>query len=250
MILYRNILVTSIATIVALLCFMAISVSPAWAQTELTVDKRGPATIEKGQVIVYEIDVKNTGDGSAEEVALEDAVPDGTEFVSVSPVGNCGEVNDTVTCEDLGPITANRPSVSITVQVRADGTKDTITNTATATAKDNAGKNLKDSDTVTTKLGSGSGNNSDPNDDSENGSDASADAVKLTCEQLIKLSQGDAAASQYSIEVSQKCEGSANVVSGTVPGGTLADTGGSLFGLLVAGIVLAGSGMLLRTIRR
>jgi uncharacterized repeat protein (TIGR01451 family) len=125
--------------------------APAWAQAKLVVDKRGPDTVQEGQVIAYEIDVKNTGDKPANKVKLTDTVPDGTEFVSLSPVGNCKEDAGTVSCEDLGIVTANRPAVPVTVQVRADGTQDTIKNTATATSG-----NLRDSDSVTTTLGSGS----------------------------------------------------------------------------------------------
>ncbi len=81
---------------------------------------------------------------------------------------------------------------------------------------------------------------------------ASGGGVRLTCEQLIKLGQGSGApAAQYSIEVSQKCEGSANVITDTVPGGTLSDTSGPSPGLLVAGLILAGGGLLVRaTLRR
>lgn len=130
----------------------ALSASPASAQAELVVDKRGNETVEEGQVIIYEIDVENTGNASAPDVKLTDEVPAGTSFVSVSPVGNCGEDGGTVTC-NLGNVTANRPSVTVTLQVRADGTEDTIKNTATAASGD-----LRDSDSVTTTLGSANGN--------------------------------------------------------------------------------------------
>ena len=242
LVLYRKILVTCVVAIGVLLCFMAISASPAWAEAVLKVDKRGPATVEKDQVFDYEIDVTNTGNPPAKGVKLKDTVPDGTKFVSVSPDA-CEEDSGDVTC-DLGKI--NDGDKNVTLTVRADGTKDNITNTATATDRNN----LEDSDTAETKIGSDNGNRSGANNDSGNDSGASGGAVKLTCEQLIKLAQG-AAASQYSVEVSQKCEGSANVVGGTVPSGTLADTGGPLFGFLVAGLVLAGGGILLRlTLRR
>ena len=243
MILYRRILVTSGATIGVLLFLIAISASPAWAVAELKVDKRGPDTIEKGQIIAYQIDVTNPGSGNAKGVKLTDTVPDGTTYVSVSPVGDCGEDGGTVTC-DLGNINVNRPAVAVTVQVRADGSKDTIKNTATATSNNTS----KASDSVTTKLGSVSNDSSDT-DNTTDTSDASAGGVKLTCEQLIKLSQGDGAgAAQYSIEVSQRCEGSANVIPGTVPDTTLADTGGPPLvpGALALGVVLIGSGLLLR----
>lgn len=80
----------------------------------------------------------------------------------------------------------------------------------------------------------------------------SAGGVNLTCEQLIKLAEGGgAAATQYSTEVSQKCEGSANVLAGTVPGKTLANTGGPSLGLIVASLLLVGGGLLVRaTLRR
>ncbi|CAN5572647.1 hypothetical protein BH24ACT22_BH24ACT22_11700 [soil metagenome] len=137
----------TLATLIA----MVLS-APAWAQAKLVVDKRGPDTVQKGQVIAYQIDVKNTGNSPANNVKLTDTVPDGTEFVSLSPVGNCKEDAGTVTCEDLGTVTIDRSAVPVTVQVRADGTQDTIKNTATATSG-----NLRASDSVTTTLGAGNG---------------------------------------------------------------------------------------------
>lgn len=74
-----------------------------------------------------------------------------------------------------------------------------------------------------------------------------AGSVDLTCEQLIELVEDEVAAGQYITEISQRCEGSANVVVGTVPGNTLANTGGPLFGLLAVGLFLTGGGLLLRS---
>ncbi len=149
----RRILVTSVVVIGILLFLMAISASPAWAQT-LSVDTTGsPGTVENGDEITYTIVVSNSDDTAANGVTLTDQVPDGTEFVSVDPVGNCGEDGGTVTCDDLAPITAGRPSVPITLTVKVDGTEDTITNKATADANN---ADAVTSDPVTTTLGSGS----------------------------------------------------------------------------------------------
>lgn len=83
---------------------------------------------------------------------------------------------------------------------------------------------------------------------------ASAGEVNLTCEQLIKLVEdGNAGQGQYGgrdalvVELTQRCEGSANVIAGTVPGKLLADTGGPLPGLLMLGLLLTGGGLLLRS---
>jgi uncharacterized repeat protein (TIGR01451 family) len=207
----RNRLITGILALGVLLILMVFSASPAWAQAKLVVDKRGPDTVQKGQVIAYEIDVKNTRNGSADKVKLTDTVPDGTEFVSVSPVGNCKEDAGTVTCEDLGDVTADRPAVPVTVQVRADGTQDTIENTATAESSTDGVESASDS--VTTTLGSDNGNGS--------------------------------ASSQYSqyapdVEIT-------NIIN--IPGKDLPDTGGPPL-LAVFFSVVAGAGLLTAVVRR
>lgn len=91
------------------------------------------------------------------------------------------------------------------------------------------------------------GSEDDANASNGNATANGAAAVNLTCEQLIELVEDEAAAGQYITEISQRCEGSANVVVGTVPGGTLANTGGPLFGLLAVGLLLTGGGLLLRS---
>lgn len=153
MVLGRKRFGTVVVTVGVILFLMLISASPAWAQT-LSVDKTGsPGSVEEGENITYTIVVSNSDDTAAKGVTLTDQVPDGTEFVSVDPVGNCGEDGGTVTCDDLASITADRTSVDITLTVKADGTEDTITNKATADANN---ADAVTSDPVTTTLGSGS----------------------------------------------------------------------------------------------
>jgi hypothetical protein len=89
-------------------------------------------------------------------------------------------------------------------------------------------------------------NGDDGANDGSNVNVASAGGVDLTCEQLIRLVEDDATAGQYITEISQRCEGSANVISETVPGKSLANTGGPLSGLLVMGLLLTGAGLFLR----
>lgn len=93
---------------------------------------------------------------------------------------------------------------------------------------------------------SGDTNNDDDTNGDSNRDAASAGAVNLTCEQLIELVEDGAAAGQYITEISQRCEGSANVITETIPGKSLADTGGPVPGLLVAGLLLTGAGLFLR----
>lgn len=73
--------------------------------------------------------------------------------------------------------------------------------------------------------------------------------VDLTCEQLIELVEDEAATGQYITEISQRCEGSANVISATVPGGKLSDTGGPPLWLLMASLFLIGCGLATRILR-
>lgn len=94
-----------------------------------------------------------------------------------------------------------------------------------------------------------------------------AAVVELTCEQLITIDEGaddgqyGGARGQYAddanliAELRQKCEGkaSADVIAGSIPGGTLADTGGPslVYGALALGLILVGGGtLLLRSINR
>lgn len=112
--------------------------------------------------------------------------------------------------------------------------------TAQGTVISSTGITCGNTDSGDTNTGDGA--NNDSNRDA-----ASAGAVNLTCEQLIELVEDDAAAGQYITEISQRCEGSANVISGTVPGKLLADTGGPLPGLLMLGLLLTGGGLLLRS---
>lgn len=81
--------------------------------------------------------------------------------------------------------------------------------------------------------------------------DARADAGDLTCEQIAAIvqytderDQGDLA--QY-IDLSQNCDiRGGDVIAGTIPGKTLADTGGMPIIAMMAGLILAGGGLLLR----
>jgi uncharacterized repeat protein (TIGR01451 family) len=120
-----------VALIVTLFAFVLLS-EPAWAQAELTVEKRGnPGSVQVGQNITYTIQVSNTGDtDNARNVQLVDMLPANTDFSSSSD--DCAELTTGIITCDLGnirPGTTNSRTVEIVVTAREAGT---ATNTATA----------------------------------------------------------------------------------------------------------------------
>lgn len=109
--------------------------------------------------------------------------------------------------------------------------------------------------------GNGSGTNNTDNTSAAENADsgdndtaaAGAGVVTLSCEQLTQLVTDSASGDQYVTEMAQKCEVSANVITGTIPDRQLSDTGGiSPPALMLAlGAVLSGGGLLIRsTLRR
>jgi uncharacterized repeat protein (TIGR01451 family) len=51
----------------------------------VTLEKKGPATLSQGQLLVYEIIVRNVGAMAAQQVRIEDELPAGTRFVTAEP---------------------------------------------------------------------------------------------------------------------------------------------------------------------
>lgn len=85
---------------------------------------------------------------------------------------------------------------------------------------------------------------------------ASIEASSLTCERLVRLVDGGLLDGQYSeqdeiVELVEKCriDVDSQVIAGTIPGGVLANTGGVPV-LPLAGVLLLGGGIVLRTVIR
>jgi len=115
------------------------------AEATTGVDQEAVLVIEKvdlmdpvraGEVILYQIEVTNTGSSDAQDVVVTDTEPVGTDYMNASP--GCllaGDPVTTVTCS-LGTIAAGA-SKSVWVEVRTDeGLEDptTINNTAGVTS--------------------------------------------------------------------------------------------------------------------
>ena len=106
------------------------------------VDQEADLVIEKvdlmdpvraGEVILYQIEVTNTGSSDAQDVVVTDTEPAGTDYMNASP--GCTESGGTVTC-NLGTIPAG-DSKSVWIEVRTDeGLPDptTVNNTAGVTS--------------------------------------------------------------------------------------------------------------------
>lgn len=113
--------------------------------SDLQVTKTGPATVTVGGTITYTLGVHNAGPDTALEALLEDTVPAGTTFVSltqtggptadldVPPVGSGGEV------EAFWDTLPNGATATFTLVVQLAGSTtvgSTVVNTATVTSLD------------------------------------------------------------------------------------------------------------------
>ena len=98
-------------------------------QPVLKITKEGPGKRFLGQNFSYTITVENTGDAPAEQLTVEDEVPDPAEFVSA---GQGGELRIGNVVWELGTLDPGQ-SRELTLTLRAAG-KGTARNTATASA--------------------------------------------------------------------------------------------------------------------
>jgi conserved repeat domain len=118
----------------------ATAVTNVTASADLAVNKTGPATANAGTDIIYTVTLTNNGPSNAASVALNDAVPANTTFVSESQttgatfscttpsVGGTGTVNCTIASFAPGSAT-----FSITVHISPGAVGAVISNTANAT---------------------------------------------------------------------------------------------------------------------
>jgi uncharacterized repeat protein (TIGR01451 family) len=135
----------------------ATAVTNVTASADLAVNKTGPATANAGTDITYTITLTNNGTSNAASVALNDAVPANTTFVSESQttgttfsctkpsVGGTGTVNCT-----LASFAPGSATFSITVHINPGAAGATLSNTASATTSTTDPNPLNNSSTFTT----------------------------------------------------------------------------------------------------
>lgn len=243
--------------------------------SNLTITKQDtPDPVDKEDLLLYTINVTNEGSttiGIGELVVIDELPIDDVRVVDINDgILNCGPRPEPLTgrirCENTDPFAPddtatikiivdpeNAGTLENTAEVRANGARvDSATETTIVK------NNIPGPDTSPIPNPGGTPAEETPAEETPaeetpaeatpGGGGASAGGVSLTCEQLIKLvEEGGAGVTQYSTEVSQRCEGSANVIDGTVPDGKiLANTGGPSLGLLVASLFLVGGGLFLR----
>jgi uncharacterized repeat protein (TIGR01451 family) len=89
---------------------------PQFAGTNLYLSKQAPASKDRGSTMMYTLHYQNFGDTAAQNVMLEDTLPNEVEFVSASDGGIYDSGNDKVTWDigDVPPL----GHAAITLEVR------------------------------------------------------------------------------------------------------------------------------------
>ncbi len=102
---------------------------------DLSIAKTGPAQMQAGTNVVYNLAVTNNGPDAATNAVVTDVLPAGTTFVSASGTGwTCNHAAGTVTCTAANLAVGPANPITLTVAV-AGGTETlTLTNTASVTA--------------------------------------------------------------------------------------------------------------------
>ena len=99
--------------------------------TTLAIDKRGPATVEAGQIISYTIKITNTGAVTADNVIMRDRIPVSLSLAVKTPGVKLVKGQIEVQVGNLAPGASKTVTVRFRVDRRAFGFR---TNTATASA--------------------------------------------------------------------------------------------------------------------
>ena len=130
---------------------------------QLTIEKRGPATIAAGETISYGLTVTNAGGAAASSVSMRDPLPANTSFVSTAqnsgPAFTCTSPaagsTGTISCS-IASLAAGA-SATFTVVVRVDANASgTISNTGTVAGGNSSTVNttvMQATDVVITKTG-------------------------------------------------------------------------------------------------
>jgi uncharacterized repeat protein (TIGR01451 family) len=123
------------------------------AKTDLSLTKTAPATVTAGSTLTYDITVANASANAAQAVALSDALPAGTAFVSLAQtagpaftcttpaVGANGSVSCSLATFAAGATASFTLTTAVDVSVAAGTSIVNTASVASATADANAGNN-------------------------------------------------------------------------------------------------------------
>jgi uncharacterized repeat protein (TIGR01451 family) len=123
--------------------------------TDLQIQKNGPATIQWGNTVAYTINVTNNGSATATNVIVTDSYPTGLTYISASGA-NCSTLPGNQLRCTLGTITASgiiNFTLNFSSTVPNACTQQQLTNTATVTSDvsdTNASNNTSSASTVMT----------------------------------------------------------------------------------------------------
>lgn len=126
----------ALGVLVACLALLATPLTAGAAvSADLSVSQTAsPDPVTVGLDVRFLVTVTNNGPGSATGIKLNDALPAGTTFVSMTPSqGSCLKKLTNITCS-LGGL-ASGASATLSVLVTAPGSEGSITNSASASAK-------------------------------------------------------------------------------------------------------------------
>ena len=130
---------------------------PPPPQADLSIAKSAAKTAQTGKGLTYTITVKNNGPDSAADVLVNDVLPAGTSFVSLTPSAGCLTpavgFTGTVSCSYASLASgASLGDIKIVVKVTAKGNAQ-LNNTATVSSTTFDPNPANNSATATSKLG-------------------------------------------------------------------------------------------------
>ncbi|HEX2031940.1 MAG TPA: PA domain-containing protein [Actinomycetota bacterium] len=122
-------------------------------EADLGIDKSAPKRANVGETFAYDLAVENGGPDDANEVVVEDELPDGVTFQSASASqGSCSESDGVVTCE-LGSLgSGDTATISIDVIASERPKPPKVTNTASVTGSVDDANQANNQDSATTTI--------------------------------------------------------------------------------------------------
>jgi len=205
---------------------------------DLSIIKRdSPGTIEEGDLLLYTLTVRNGEASEARDVVVIDELPEGVVFVSADESqGDCDEQPGRIVECELGNL-APGATATVDILVRAEEAG-TLTNTARVFAGDLERPIDRDREETTVE---GDAETNEPPE--ETTTEETTTEETTTAEETT--ADGDTAAEANNLE-----DGEDDVLAGTVPDGTLPETGGPGGIALAAGCALLGVGLIVNRIAR
>src|SRR5205085_2686615 len=118
------------------------------AQSDLSINKTGPASANTGQNITYTVTVTNAGPSPATSVAVSDTTPTGLAFIS-----NSGACATAYPC-NLGTLSAGQTAtITSTYSVPSNFAGTSVTNTAKVSSAVNDPNSANNTSSATTAIG-------------------------------------------------------------------------------------------------